>query len=60
MAALYERASSEGPKLHGHKLLYVEAFKKFTSQGAEYLFRDFTKKQEKENERAKEVEGKLQ
>jgi hypothetical protein len=38
----------EGPKLHGHKLIYVEAMKKFSTQGAEFLFKNFSKHQEKE------------
>ena len=34
VTALFERAMTEGPQLHGYKLIYTEAFKKFSSQGA--------------------------
>jgi len=43
-----ERLMKDGPKLHSYKLVYTEAMRKFSSQGAEFLFKNFTKNQEKE------------
>ena len=34
VAVLFERVMSDGPKLQGYRLIYMEAFKKFSSQGA--------------------------
>jgi hypothetical protein len=47
IAAMYEKFLKDGPKLHNYKFVYLEAVKKLSSQGAEFLFRNFNKQQEK-------------
>lgn len=41
----FDRITKDGPKLHSHKVVYTEAMRKFSAQGAEFLFKNFTKNQ---------------
>ena len=55
VSGMFDRVTKEGPKLSGFKLIYTEAHRKLSSQGAEFLFRDFSKQQEKEKEKNKDL-----
>lgn len=54
-----EKFLKEGPKLHNYKYIYLEAIRKLSSQGADFLFKKFTKEQEKANEMNREKERHL-
>lgn len=45
-----EKFLKDGPKLHNYKYVYLEAVRKLSAQGAEFLFKNFTKQQEKTSE----------
>lgn len=47
LSAMYEKITKEGPKLHNYKFTYAQAVRKLSAQGAEFLFKSFTKQQEK-------------
>jgi len=45
--------------LHNHRYTYIEAIRKLSAQGAEFLFKNFTKSQEKTVEMFKEKEKQM-
>lgn len=55
-----EKMIRDGPKLHNYKLIYMEAMRKLSKQGAEFLFKNFAKIQEKDKEMFKLREKELQ
>ncbi len=59
IVALGEKFNKEGPKLHNHRFTYMEAIRKLSAQGAEFLFKNFTKSQEKTVEMFKEKEKQM-
>ena len=51
-----ETLMKDGPRLHNYKLIYTEAVRKLASQGADFLFKNFVKGQEKDKEMFKTKE----
>lgn len=45
--------------MHNHRYTYIEAIRKLSAQGAEFLFKNFTKSQEKTMEMFKEKEKQM-
>ena len=56
---LGEKFLKEGPKYHNYKFVYLEAVRKLSAQGAEFLFKSFSKQQEKTAEMFKEKEKQM-
>jgi hypothetical protein len=59
VVAMGEKLNKEGPMLHNYKYAYLEAVRKLSAQGAEFLFKSFNKQQEKNSEMFKEKEKQM-
>ena len=57
--AIFERIFNEGPKLHTFKEVYMEAWRKFLTQGATFLFRKAVNEHEKNSQILKQKENQL-
>lgn len=43
VTAIHDKVIKEGPKLHDYRFVYADAFRKMFPQGANFLFKEFTK-----------------